>query len=131
MYIFTYGTLKNGFCNNKLIENLEFIEKARTCEKFQMYPCINYAFPFVIKSEKNHTILGEVYKLVSKKDLELLDELEGYPTLYIREETKVKLNNGKVIDAIIYLKNEEEYKDFIKLDEPILEWTKDISSTEI
>lgn len=131
MYLFTYGTLKKGFCNNSLIRELEFIDTAKTIEKYQMYPCSNYAFPFVIKSEKNHQIVGEVYKLNSKKDLDLLDELEGYPSLYIRETIKVELSNKKNIEAIIYLKNEDEYKDFIELNKPILEWTKDISSSEV
>ena len=129
-YIFTYGTLKRGFCNNGWIEHLEFISEATTCEKYQMYPCSNYAFPFVIKSERNNTILGEVYKLNTKEDLQSLDELEGYPNLYLRENTKVKLINGIVIEAIIYLKNEEQYIDFIKLDDPILSWTKEVSSSE-
>lgn len=130
MYLFTYGTLKKGFCNHELISNLEYIGEAITCKKFQMYPSSNYPFPFVIKSEQNHFLLGEVYKLNSKKELDLLDSLEGYPTLYLREEIEVKLNN-KIIKTIIYLKNEDEYKDFIDLNKPILEWTKDIASSEL
>lgn len=130
-YIFTYGTLKRGFCNNGLIEHLIYIDEAKTIEKYQMYPCVNYAFPFVIKSEKNHQIFGEVYALESLDDLILLDELEGYPTLYLREIVKIKLSNGEIIEAIMYLKNEENHEEFIKKDEPILEWTKDISSSEI
>lgn len=126
-YIFTYGTLKKGFFNHGLIEHLEYVDEAQTCEKFQMYPCTNYAFPFVIKSKSNNQIFGEVYKLGSSKDLNLLDELEGYPTLYIREEVEVKLSMGSKLNVIMYFKNEDEYKDYIKLDEPILEWTDDIN----
>lgn len=125
-YILTYGTLKKGFYNHYLIEHLEYVDEAMTCEKFQMYPSVNYAFPFVIKSEKNNQIFGEVYKLTSSKDLDLLDELEGYPDLYIREEIEIMLSIGRKINAIMYFKNEINYKEHIKLDEPILEWAEDV-----
>lgn len=128
-YIFTYGTLKKGFSNHGLIEHLEFIGEALTCEKYQMYPCTNYAFPFLLKSEKNIFIKGEVYKLNSIEDLNYLDELEGYPTLYLREEIDVILiKNSKTFKSIIYIKNEDEYKEYIDLKNPIKEWTRDISS---
>lgn len=132
-YIFTYGSLMKSFCNHGLIEELklEFVDKAFTCEKYQMYPAINYAFPFLLESENNEFIYGEVYKLNSKKDLEKLDQLEGYPKLYYRKEIKTKLFKGIEIDAIIYFKNEDYHQDYIKSDEPIKRWTRDISSAEI
>lgn len=48
-YIFTYGTLKKAFPNHYLIKHLEFLGEAFSCEKYQMYPCTNYDFPFILK----------------------------------------------------------------------------------
>lgn len=130
-YLFTYGTLKKGFCNHHLIANLKFVDTAITCESYQMYPCSNYAFPFVLKSQNNNPIKGEVYIIDSKNDLDLLDTLEDYPILYDRESILVKLSNGTIINAIIYFKNEETHKDIIAYENPIIEWTKEIASSEI
>ena len=122
VFIFVYGTLKKGFPNNWVIIDLEYIADAFTCEKYQMYPSLNYSFPYLIKSEKNYYIKGEVYKLNSKYDLNALDEIEGYPSLFTREKIKIKILNGDILEAIIYFKNKDQYKDDIKLDEPITEW---------
>ena len=65
-YIFTYGTLKRGFSNSYFLDDAIFVSSAITCEKYQMYPCIGNGYPFLIKSEKNHQIKGEVFKTNSK-----------------------------------------------------------------
>lgn len=130
MYFFTYGTLKKGFYNHGMIKHLEFIDKAITCKRFQMYPCVNFAFPFVVKSESNQQISGEVYR-INEADLKLLDELEDHPILYKREKTMVRLTNGQSVEAIIYIKNEQNHPEYIDKNHPIFEWTKQIASSEI
>lgn len=123
VYIFTYGTLKKGFINNYFLSDAIFVSKATTIEKYQMYPCRGNAYPFLIKSEKNHQIKGEVFKTNNQKILDRLDELEDYPNLYLKEFIKVKLeSNNQVINALIYFKNEETNFDVIDLNNPISEW---------
>ena len=97
LYIFTYGTLKRGFVNNYFLDDAIFISTAITVEKYQMYPSIGNAYPFLIKSEKKYQIKGEVFKTNSQKILDSLDELEGYPDLYLKEFIKVELENKKII----------------------------------
>ena len=111
IYIFTYGTLKRGFKNHYLLlDDATFVSNAITCEKYQMYPCIiGNGYPFVIKSENISQIEGEVYEITSKKTLENIDMLEDYPDLYLKELIKVKLFNEKIVEALIYFKNEETY----------------------
>lgn len=130
-HIFTYGTLKKGFTNHFILENENFISAAITLHKYQMYPCTNFAFPFLIKSEEYDFIKGEVFEIVSSETLSKLDVLEGYPDLYLKEFIEVKLENGKVLKALTYFKNEETNKDIIEDTFPINEWTKDIASTEL
>ncbi|PIC41670.1 hypothetical protein B9Z55_009013 [Caenorhabditis nigoni] len=48
-------------------------------------------------------IEGELYEVDAKK-LEILDELEAYPTLYDRKEIEIKLSSdGSIRHAYIYL----------------------------
>lgn len=122
VYIFTYGTLKRGFMNNYFLDGAIFVSPAITCEKYQMYPCIGNAYPFLIKSEKNHRIKGEVFKTDSQEILDKLDALEGYPDLYLKEFIKVELENKQIIEALIYFKNEKTNLKSIDFSNPIVEW---------
>lgn len=130
-YIFVYGTLKSGFVNHFYLKNEKFISTASTLEKYQMYPSLNFEFPFLIKSEKFDFIKGEVFEVNSKEVLELLDNLEGYPDLYLKEFIDIKLESGNTIKALTYFKNEETNKDAAEFTFPINEWTKDIASSEL
>ena len=49
--MFVYGTLKKGFLNHHFLDNAKFIDYSITWEKYQMHPCIENGYPFVIKSE--------------------------------------------------------------------------------
>jgi gamma-glutamylcyclotransferase (GGCT)/AIG2-like uncharacterized protein YtfP len=123
LYIFTYGTLKRGFVNNYFLDDAIFISTAITVEKYQMlYPSIGNAYPFLIKSEKKYQIKGEVFKTNSQQILDSLDELEGYPDLYLKEFIKVELENKKIIEALVYFKNEKNNLDAVDYSKPIIEW---------
>ncbi|KAF1762549.1 hypothetical protein GCK72_010811 [Caenorhabditis remanei] len=51
----------------------------------------------------NMNIEGELYEVCAKK-LEVLDELEAYPTLYDRKKIEIKLStDGSIDHAFIYL----------------------------
>lgn len=122
IYIFTYGTLKRGFSNNHFLNDALFVSNSITCEKYSMYPCTNNMFPFLIKSEKKHQIKGEVFKTNSKKLLDDLDYLEGYPNLYLREFINVKLENNSIVKALVYFKNEDTHLNTVDYSKPINEW---------
>ncbi len=122
VYIFTYGTLKRECINNYFLDGAIFISPAITVEKYQMYSCIGNAYPFLIKSEKKHQIKGEVFKTNSQEILDRLDELEGYPDLYLKEFIKVKLENKQIVEALVYFKNEKNNLDAVDYSKPIIEW---------
>ncbi|QEZ90202.1 gamma-glutamyl cyclotransferase, AIG2-like (plasmid) [Aliarcobacter cibarius] len=122
IYVFTYGTLKKGFSNNHFLNDAIFISNAITCDNYQMYPCSNKNFPFLIKSENVQQIKGEVFKTNSKKVLDDLDYLENYPNLYLKEFIKVKLENNSIVEALVYFKNEKSYLNAVDYSMPINEW---------
>lgn len=123
IYIFTYGTLKRGFKNHYLLlDDATFVSNAITCEKYQMYPCINKSFPFLIKSEKVQQIRGEVFKTSSSELLDVLDFLEGYPNLYIKKIIDVELENKDIVKALVYVKNEKTFLNSVDYSTPLNEW---------
>ena len=115
MYIFVYGTLKEGYHNHYLLENAEFICEAITKEK---YPMVNIEgdFPYLLnKQGQGHNIQGEVYR-IDDAILVMLDVLEGYPEHYTRESIEV-LSKGITLKALVYFLNEElDYSSFSLLE---------------
>lgn len=118
--VFVYGTLKKGFSNHWYLENSKYLGIGKTIPKYQMYPSKNYFFPFLLKSEPNNNIVGEIYE-VDEKTLIDLNILEDFPKMYLRELIEIKLENNEIIKAYIFYKNEENYKNLI-LKEKINEW---------
>lgn len=81
-YAFVYGTLKKGFSNYWLMEEVcatghaRFLGSARTKQKFPMV-CGPYQVPFLIDiPSEGHHVRGELYE-VDRVAIERLDELEG------------------------------------------------------
>tara|TARA_Y100000310_G_scaffold345833_1_gene470861 strand:- start:11828 stop:12271 length:444 start_codon:yes stop_codon:yes gene_type:complete len=60
----------------------------------------------IIKSPGD-VVWGGVYD-ISQNDLDALDFHEGYPGYYGRNNFKIKNNEGKVIEAIVYFKKNQE-----------------------
>ena len=105
MYLFVYGTLKNGFHNHHLLEDAEFVCSAITKQKYPMVNIEEY-FPYLIDVEGDgYYIEGEVYK-INEEILAMLDILEGYPDLYNRHKLAVK-SLGIELQAITYFVNEK------------------------
>ena len=80
--IFTYGTLKRGFSNHVLLQDLmrtgdaEFKGTYRTVEKYPLV-CGPYRVPFLLNMPgSGHRVTGELYA-VSARGLARVDELEG------------------------------------------------------
>jgi len=83
MLVFVYGTLKKGHGNHRLLTNAKFIKTAETMPKYTMFD--TGGFPAVIPVG-NTSIKGEIYE-VTQDEARSLDSLEGYPSMYDREET--------------------------------------------
>lgn len=80
MYVFVYGTLKKGECNNRLLEHSQFISSATIRD----FTAINTpSFPYAIRTREAKMLHGEVYK-ITPTVLRILDSLEGYPNHYDR-----------------------------------------------
>lgn len=122
VYVFVYGTLKMGHVNNHILSDAKFISDGKTCDKFQMYPVLGGAYPFVIKSEKVNHIVGEVYEVREQAILDSLDVLEGYPEYYLKELTDIVIDNGEIVQALTYFKNEENYPDCMDMTQSMCEW---------
>ncbi|KAL5129686.1 putative gamma-glutamylcyclotransferase [Glycine soja] len=80
--IFTYGTLKRGFSNHPLLQDLirsgdaSFVGTYRTAAKYPLV-CGPYKVPFLLNIPgSGHGVHGELYS-VSTRGLERMDELEG------------------------------------------------------
>jgi len=95
-YVFVYGTLKKNYNNHVYILNSDFIDNGI----IKGYALYVYLLPYAIKTNnKKDFIKGELYK-VNDYDLKILDSLEnGYKKI----KDNVKLNNGSVISAYIYI----------------------------
>ncbi|XP_010525057.1 PREDICTED: putative gamma-glutamylcyclotransferase At3g02910 [Tarenaya hassleriana] len=80
--VFTYGTLKRGFSNHVVMQDLirsgdaSFRGIYQTAEKFPLV-CGPYRVPFLLNIPgSGHRVTGELYA-VSPRGLARLDELEG------------------------------------------------------
>lgn len=80
--IFTYGTLKQGFSNHGLLQDMmstgdaAFVGAARTLQRLPLV-CGPYRVPFLLNLPgRGHRVSGELYA-VSPAALARMDELEG------------------------------------------------------
>jgi len=100
--VFVYGTLKEGYGNNRLLAGAKFlgnhtVKRGRFC-------LLNLGwFPGVVMRERyglSTPVTGEVYE-VDDGTFKALDGLEGYPTMYDRIEIETKYG-----DAWMYVYND-------------------------
>jgi gamma-glutamylcyclotransferase (GGCT)/AIG2-like uncharacterized protein YtfP len=102
--LFVYGTLKMGSQNNIMLNRSKFLGRAVTKPSLNIrsvgVPIVVAPFTDAMRKMAK-PIIGEVYK-ISKKILELIDVLEGHPTLYKRRLIDVGLE-GDIVEAYIYL----------------------------
>lgn len=81
--VFTYGTLKKGFHNHRVLEELmatgeaAFLGRCRTSIRYPLV-CGPYRVPFLLDLPgSGRLVSGELYSVTSERALSLLDELEG------------------------------------------------------
>lgn len=103
--VFVYGTLMRGQQNYRWLlkdnPDARFVGEGRA-EGLALY-AVTPGYPGVIR-ERGAVTVGEVFR-VGPKVLRKMDRLEGEGELYIREKTIVKLKNGPVVEAWVYLWN--------------------------
>ena len=107
--VFVYGTLRRNMSNSALLSTSTHLGLGRTKEKFVMY---SRSIPFVSKSQKVSTILGDVYE-VDSDTLASLDRLESYhpssPELswYSRSLIEVEIGSTAIM-AYCYFNEQEQ-----------------------
>ncbi len=100
MFVFVYGTLKQGYGNHRLLANSRFVSFGHTKGQFKMY---NTGFPVVLAEPKEGRVVGEVYEIDPDRTLPGLDRLESNGHMYTRHETDVELLDGSVVSAWMYV----------------------------
>lgn len=108
--VFTYGTLKRGFSNHRLLEELcasgdaSLVGPAVTSARLPLV-CGPYRVPFLLNlpAAAAHRVRGEAYA-VTARGLARLDELEGVATgHYERLPVEVEVEGrSRVVEAIAY-----------------------------
>lgn len=109
--VFVYGSLREGLYNyDRILKGKVTDIDQATIEGFDMLDMGSY--PGIINGKG--LIVGEVMNInpaMYLQTLKILDSLEGYDprqkgkSLYLREIKKVKLADGKEIDAYVYIYN--------------------------
>lgn len=99
MYLFVYGTLKQGRSNSCYLEDSEFLGDYFTDNNYSL---VVSGLPFLVK-RKGKGVKGELYK-INSDTLRAIDRLEGHPSFYKRELITVKsFEDGTEIEAYTYI----------------------------
>ncbi|MGO9019654.1 MAG: gamma-glutamylcyclotransferase [Syntrophobacteraceae bacterium] len=96
--VFVYGTLRKGQCNHYFLDRSKFLGNAKTKKRYALYG--NW-LPFLSRVVSISQVIGEVYS-VDDATLRRLDQLEGHPDMYKREQAEVVLEAGRELSAWIY-----------------------------
>jgi len=109
MLIAVYGTLKQSEYNHKLLVNAKFMGTGWTQSKFDFVDLAS--FPAVVATNKSPVnIHVEVYD-ATPDEFKAVERLEGYPTLYERMTTAIKMTtaNKNITAHIYYMENASVY----------------------
>ena len=113
-YVFVYGTLKRGGGLNSYLNAGEFISDGKLDNNFTLFvPDYNGGFPMLTEEPSEQVCEGELFK-IPKQLFNILDRVEGVPSLYVRKTVDVNLDNGSTVKAHTYIFNRSIPKGFIK-----------------
>ena len=98
--LFTYGTLKKGHGNHRVLDGATYLGTASTEPTFTMLHL--GGFPGIIRGGET-AVQGELYKVTSQQMMDRLDRLEGHPTFYERQPIKVNPSDGPEITVEAYV----------------------------
>ena len=98
-YIFTYGTLKRGYGNNRCLSNSEFVGEAISAGA--TYRLFSSGIPYLTEcGSSGAKIKGEIFEPTAE-DFARCDRLEGHPYAYCREK-RLFLVGDRAIEAWVY-----------------------------
>lgn len=97
--LFVYGTLMCEEIFEKVAGIIPIARKA-TLKEFRRFSIKNELYPGVV-SQSGYQVDGLVYEKITGKNWDLLDSFEG--DMYCRQAVKVCLENGKMMDAFVYV----------------------------
>lgn len=123
--VFVYGTLKQGYGNNRLLKTATFLGPAISVEN--NYQMQDHGFPILWQNEGSGArVMGEVYR-INEEQLTNCDHLEGNGRMYTRAERSFMLlkRGGSVVTAWVYLWNLGHYDDDIEPIEGVLIWDRE------
>lgn len=100
IFLFTYGSLMSEMRLNHLLleKGAIFCGQGKTIETFEFYDLGKY--PGIVKNISGKQIIGEVWA-INNSTLELLDLIEGIPTLFKRNIAKITVES-KTINCFYY-----------------------------
>ena len=124
---FAYGTLKRGECREKCWP-CRPVAVLRGSTPGSLWEVADYPG---LKLEGETRVLGELWLFDAKHEaklLEVLDEVEGYPTLYTREVVECETLDGQPITATTYVYNRPIQPTFEKVEadaQGMIDWRGD------
>ena len=99
--ILAYGTLRKGYSNSRLVDipgKTKYLGRGKTVEKYTLKAS---GIPFVGKNP-THQVIVDAWEIDTENHLPSVDQLEGHPNWYKREEIKCVLDSGENIKGWLY-----------------------------
>jgi len=121
-FFFVYGTLKQGYGNNRLLTQTgcSFVGAAYTKD---FYAVADIGFPMAKLEEGGLRLLGEVYLVESDAVVQSLDHLESNGSFYTRSVRTVVLDKDQEeLPAWIYEVNKVEGYRFCNINNSRVMW---------
>ncbi len=97
--LFVYGTLKRGQRNHHLIQSQKFLDEATTMPLYRLY-ALGWFPGMVLDVDNGLEVKGELWE-VDDATLEKMDEYEGVPDLFVRQDVAIR-DCFETVQAFLY-----------------------------